>query len=202
MIDIQSLTFNRGDHTILRDFSAQFHTHEATLITGQNGCGKTTLLQIIGGILKPTAGTITINAQNISKMKTKAQAELRSIAPQRRIFELAFTVEQILNIIPESGRAKHTHTVLEHLNIHELNGQKVTELSLGQQQRVSIALALIQNADFYLLDEPLSAQDSTNQKHTLDLLNEIKKEKGVVVISHITENIHSYFDQELSLITL
>jgi ABC-type Mn2+/Zn2+ transport system ATPase subunit len=70
---------------------------------------------------------------------------------------------------------------------------------LGQQQRVSVALALIQEAAFYLLDEPLSAQDANHQDRTLDLLSMIAKEHGVVVVAHNSASFEARFDAHISI---
>ena len=75
----------------------------------------------------------------------------------------------------------------------------ILELSIGQQQRVSLAITLIQEADFYLLDEPFSAQDSESVKRIVDLLKEISIDKGVLVVSHNTDHLHANFAREIKL---
>ncbi len=199
MIDIKRVTFSRGANVILDDFSAQILNGEAVLLSGSNGAGKSTLIQLIGGFLTPDSGSIEIIGNDISQLKAKDQAQLRSIAPQRRIFDLAFTVVQTLNFVPKKRRSLRTHQIIEELGLVDLLDKKVTELSIGQQQRVSLALALIQEADFYLLDEPFAGQDAASQVRTINLINEIKNEKGVLVVSHNSDNTHSWFDREIVL---
>ena len=140
-----------------------------------------------------------INGHDISQLKTKGQAKLRSIAPQRRIFELAFTVEEIFGIIKQRDRAGHAVDVFEALDLHDLFTSKVTELSLGQQQRVSVALALIQKAEYYLMDEPFSAQDNGYTQKLLDLIGVLSKMTGILVISHNTGHLAQYFDEKIYL---
>ena len=200
MIEVKQISFAHGDNQIFNGFSAVIPNKAATLLGGPNGSGKTTLLALIGGIHKPSAGSIVINGHDIAKLKTKEQAELRSVAPQRRIFELAFTVEEIFAIIKGKHRADHADEVFEALGLYELFGTKVTELSLGQQQRVSVALALIQSAEYYLLDEPLSAQDSGYTQKLLDLITHLSKKTGIMVISHNTGHIAQYFDENIYLV--
>jgi len=199
MIEIKDLSFAHGKNQIFTDFDAVINDKSATLLSGPNGSGKTTLLQLIGGVLKPSAGSIEINGKNISSLSSKEQAEIRSIAPQRRIFELAFTVEEILAIIKPKNRAGHADAVIDALNLRQIYTSKITELSLGQQQRVSVALALIQRADFYLFDEPFSAQDSDYTQKLLDLIALLSKETGVLVISHNTSLIAQYFNERIEL---
>ena len=199
MIEVKQISFAHGENHVFDDFSTVIANKCATLLGGPNGSGKTTLLQLIGGIHRPDSGSIVINGHDIAKLKTKEQAQLRSIAPQRRIFELAFTVEEIFAIVKPKNRAAHAGEVFEALDLFDMFSAKVTELSLGQQQRVSVALALIQSAEYYLLDEPLSAQDTGYTQKLLDLITLLSKTTGVLVISHNTGHIAQYFDEKIYL---
>ena len=108
-------------------------------------------------------------------------------------------MEEIFAIIKPKNRAAHATDVFEALDLYDLFPMKVTELSLGQQQRVSVALALIQFAEYYLLDEPFSAQDSGYTQKLLDLITLLSKTTGVLVISHNTGHIAQYFDENIYL---
>ena len=200
MIDIKSISFTRGSHDIYQEFSAQLKQGESVLLTGPNGAGKSTLIQLIGGLLKPDAGNIEIDGLNIEKLNTKQQSALRSVAPQRRTFSLAFTVDQVLNFLPKKLRVADNSYLIEQLGLRDLLTKKVTELSIGQQERVSLALALSQKANYYLLDEPFSAQDSKSTEKILEIFEELKKQKGVLVISHNQDAISNYFDRVISLV--
>lgn len=199
MIEIKKISFAYGDNHIFEDFSAVVSNKCATLLGGPNGSGKSTLLQLIGGVRAPDSGSIVINGHSISNLKTKEQAQLRSISPQRRIFELAFTVKEIFAVVKPKQRASHSGEIFEALDLYELFEAKVTELSLGQQQRVSVALALIQRAEYYLLDEPLSAQDAIYTQKLLGLISILSKTTGILVISHSTGHIAQYFDENIYL---
>ncbi|MEI6041291.1 MAG: ATP-binding cassette domain-containing protein [Actinomycetes bacterium] len=199
MINVKNLSFYRESRVVIDELDLQLEKGELVLLSGSNGVGKSTLLQLIGGVLKPTSGEITINGTDISEMKVKDQALLRSIAPQRRIFSLAYSVGEVLHLLPEKRRSFNVDLIIESLGLVEIMASKVTELSIGQQQRVSLAIALIQEADFYLLDEPFSAQDEDSVLNLVALLAEIKKEKGVMVVSHNTGTHYSQFDREIKL---
>jgi ABC-type multidrug transport system ATPase subunit len=199
MIKVNSISFTRGSKPIYANFSAELNQGESVLFTGPNGAGKSTLVALIGGLLKPQSGSIEIDGIDITSINSKRQAVLRSIAPQRRSFTLAFTVQEVLNFVPKSARAKESATIVEKLNLNNLLTHKVTELSIGQQERVSLALALTQSAHYYLLDEPFSAQDSQSIEGILQIISELRKEKGVLVISHNQDAISEYFDREISL---
>jgi ABC-type Mn2+/Zn2+ transport system ATPase subunit len=199
MIDIKEISFSRGNHQIYHQFSAQISVGEAVLLTGPNGSGKSTLIQLIGGLLKPRSGLIEIDGRNVGSMNSKAQAMVRSIAPQRRSFTLAFSVAEVLNFLPKGLRIMDNSRVIANLGLENLLDKKVTELSIGQQERVSLALALSQRADYYLLDEPLGAQDSDSSNQILETIAELKKTKGLLVISHNQEALSPYFDRIISL---
>ena len=199
MIKVNNISFARGSTPIYSDFSAELNQGESVLFTGPNGSGKSTLVALIGGLLKPQTGNIEIDGVDIASLNSKGQAALRSIAPQRRSFTLAFTVQEVLNFLPKAARIKDSAAIIEKLNLNDLLSRKVTEVSIGQQERVSLALALTQSANYYLLDEPFSAQDSQSIEGILQIISELRKEKGVLVISHNQDAISQYFDREISL---
>ena len=202
MIEIKKLSYSRPSKTIFEDFNADIPLKCATLLTGANGSGKTTLVNLIGGVLTPASGSITIGGLDITSLSAREQSQLRSIAPQRRIFDLAFTVSQLLDIIPVTRRATHYTDVLDALEIGEIAQLKVTELSLGQQQRASVALALIQDSSFYLLDEPLSAQDAVHQERALDLSITLAQERGILVVAHNSDSFAARFGRVLPVRTV
>jgi biotin transport system ATP-binding protein len=199
MIEIEKISFSHGDKAILQGFSATLDIGEAVLMSGANGSGKTTTLQLIGGLLSPASGEIRIAGRPLSEISIKDQAMLRSVAPARRSFTLAFTVEQVLEFIPKKRRAAHTSRAIAALGLTELLNRKVTELSTGQQERVSLALALSQEASYYLLDEPFSGQDQFFTQAILELITGLKTTKGFLVISHNQEALAQYFDREIIL---
>ena len=199
MIRVNNISFARGGSPIYSDFSAELAQGESVLFTGPNGSGKSTLVALIGGLLKPQTGNIEIDGVDIASLNSKGQAALRSIAPQRRSFTLAFTVQEVLNFLPKAARIKDSAAIIEKLNLNDLLSRKVTEVSIGQQERVSLALALTQSANYYLLDEPFSAQDSQSIEGILQIISELRKEKGVLVISHNQDANSQYFDREISL---
>lgn len=200
MIKVTELSYRRKDREIFTGFNCEIPMRGSYLLSGPNGSGKTTLLNLIGGVLSPNSGSITIHGRELSQINIKEQAQMRSIAPQRRIFELGFRVEDVLGIIKSKMPAQHSDSVIEELMLPPLLKRKITELSLGQQQRVSVALALIQKADFYLCDEPFSAQDQEFSQRMLSIFSNLKAEKGIFVISHNTETLQGHFDQYSTLV--
>jgi iron complex transport system ATP-binding protein len=200
MIEVKKVAFKRDENQIFTSLSARIKPGEAVLISGPNGIGKTTLLQLIGGVLRVQGGEILINGRNVEEFSVKEQASIRSVAPQRRNFSLAYTVEEVINFVPKKLKAKNTDYIIDTLALRSLLHKKVTELSGGEQERVSLALAFNQKADYYLLDEPFSAQDSKSTKNVVKVIKSLQKaNKGVMVISHNQEALAQYFDREIKL---
>jgi ABC-type multidrug transport system ATPase subunit len=200
MIEIKKVAFKRGENQIFTSLSARIKPGEAVLLSGANGVGKTTLLQLIGGVLRVQSGEILINGRNVEDLSIKEQASIRSVAPQRRNFSLAYTVEQVIKFVPRKLKVENTDFIIDTLGLRTLLHKKVTELSGGEQERVSLALAFCQRADYYLLDEPFSAQDSKSIKDIIKVIKSLKKaDKGVLVISHNQEALTQYFDREIKL---
>ena len=200
MIEIKKVAFKRGENQIFTSLSARIKPGEAVLLSGANGVGKTTLLQLIGGVLRVQSGEILINGRNVEDLSIKEQASIRSVAPQRRNFSLAYTVEQVIKFVPRKLKVENTDFIIDTLGLRTLLHKKVTELSGGEQERVSLALAFCQRADYYLLDEPFSAQDSKSIKDIIKVIESLKKaDKGVLVISHNQEALTQYFDREIKL---
>jgi ABC-type Mn2+/Zn2+ transport system ATPase subunit len=200
MIDVKELCFSRGKNQIFANFMIQLHPAELVLLTGANGAGKSTLIQLIGGILKPDSGRIEIDNQDIAKLSAKQQSLLRSVAPQRRSFSLAFTVKDVINLVPKGQRVDYLDFIVHTLDLNGLLTKKITELSIGQQERVSLALALHQQAPYYLLDEPFSAQDSHATTNILSVFEFLKvNKKGVLVISHNQDALVKNCDRQITL---
>jgi ABC-type Mn2+/Zn2+ transport system ATPase subunit len=199
MIKVEKIGFARGKKVILHNFSMQLATGEIVLVSGENGSGKTTLLQLIGGVLTPSSGTITLGGKKLGELSVHEQARIRAIAPARRSFTLAFTVQELLEVLPKNERVSNMDEIVASLGLTDLLERKVTELSTGQQERVSVAIALCQEADFYLLDEPFSAQDQANTQKMIQYLLALKSKKGILVISHNQDALRSYFDREITL---
>ena len=161
-------------------------------IMGPSGSGKSTLLYLIGGLDKPTAGSVIIKGKDLSVMKDKEESMLR-----RR--EIGF-IFQFYNLIPNltveenimlpillDGKKLRDHRqkldeILEEVSLSDRRDHTPRELSGGQQQRVAIARALINEPDLILADEPIGNLDSTTGLEVMKLLQKINREKGKTII--------------------
>jgi iron complex transport system ATP-binding protein len=192
MISINSISLSRSANPVIKGFSAEF-----TAIIGPNGCGKSTLLAAIAGDLPLTSGSIEINDKDLGNYSIPKLARLRSVVLQQPLFNLAFTVQEVLAMARSAGSTLASeNAAITKLAINDLVDRKVTQLSGGEKQRVAIALAIAVDAPVLLLDEPLAAQDVESSKRIIELLKvEAKAGKTIVLVAHVPESELSWCDQ-------
>lgn len=194
-------TFKLGslDVEVLRDINLTIASGEFVSIMGPSGSGKSTLLYLIGGLDKPTSGSVKIKGSELSDMKDKEQSIMR-----RRDIGFVF---QFYNLIPNlnveenvmlplllDGRKLKDHRgkldeILEVVGLADRRSHTPRELSGGQQQRVAIARALVNEPDIILADEPIGNLDTKTGMEVMELLQRINKEKGktIVQVTHSKE---------------
>jgi iron complex transport system ATP-binding protein len=184
------------DRQIVNDLSVEIPRGRITVIVGANACGKSTLLRGLARLLKPRSGTVLLDGQSIHSMPTKQVATKLGILPQAPIAPEGITVSDLV----ARGRyphqrwyrhwGRHDEEIIEHAldatNTTELASRSVDELSGGQRQRVWIAMALAQETDIMLLDEPTTYLDLAHQIDVLDLLVDLNAEHGrtIVLVLH------------------
>ena len=180
----------------------EFRKSEFVSVLGASGCGKTTLLNIIGGLDRYTSGQLNIEGQNTDTFKSVDWDLYRNqrigfifqsynLIPQISILanvELALT----LSGVPAKERKARAAKALEEVGLGAQLKKKPNQLSGGQMQRVSIARALINNPDIILADEPTGALDSTTSVNVMELLKEIAKDKLVIMVTHNPELAEKY----------
>jgi putative ABC transport system ATP-binding protein len=182
----------------LRGVNLQIEGGEFLAILGPSGSGKSTMLNLIGALDKPTAGTLLIDGVDISTLNDNQLADLR-----RRV---GF-VFQFFNLIPRftakdnvelsmaiagmsrEERRKHAEELLETVGLKDRVNHKPAELSGGEQQRVAIARALANNPRFLLMDEPTGNIDSKTASEIMRLIKRLNEEKGVTIIM-VTHDQH------------
>jgi putative ABC transport system ATP-binding protein len=179
------------------------------LITGDSGKGKTTYLHILGGLLQPTTGTIEINKENMLALSEKKLDKFRGknigIVFQKSHFVSALTVLENLEMASwlatgkkNTARAKR---LLEQLDVANQANKLPSQLSIGQQQRVSIARALMNEPKVLLADEPTSSLDDKNAEKVIELLTSLSKEyKAALVIVTHDSRIKEKFINKITLI--
>jgi iron complex transport system ATP-binding protein len=197
MISINSISVARGVNPVIKGFSAEFKVGTITAIIGPNGCGKSTLLAAIAGDLPLTNGIIKVAEKEIQNYSVSELARLRSVVLQQPLFNLAFTVQEILAMArPAGSTLASENAAITKLAIDDLVNRKVTQLSGGEKQRVAIALAIAVDAPVLLLDEPLAAQDVDSTKRIIELLKSAAKAgKTIILVAHVSESELNWCDQ-------
>ena len=179
-----------GEKVVMEHFSLQVRKGEFVTIIGSSGCGKTTALKMVNGLIRPDAGDILIHGENI---RDKDQTRLRrgiGYAIQGSVLFPHMTVEQNISYVPSllngRDRARTKAAVSKWMKIvgldEELKERYPAELSGGQQQRVGIARALAASPEILLMDEPFGAVDEITRGQLQEELLRIYRETGITVL--------------------
>ncbi|UIK90758.1 ABC transporter ATP-binding protein [Arthrobacter polaris] len=181
-----------GGRPIVENLSVDLPAEKVTIIVGANACGKSTLLRGLARLLKPTSGVVHLDGEDIHKVPTREIARKLGILPQTPTAPEGITVADLVG----RGRSPHQgwfrqwtaaddDAVAAALNVtgtQRLAGRSIDELSGGQRQRVWIAMALAQETDVLLLDEPTTYLDLAHQVEVLDVVSELNARRGITVV--------------------
>jgi iron complex transport system ATP-binding protein len=201
MIEISHLSVFRAKREIIKDFSASIPGASITAITGANGSGKSTLLAALAGDLQYQSGAIKYGSRELREISLQEQSTIRSVVLQNQSYWLSFTAREVISMGQDQDSLARIDSVLDVLDMKSFADQAVTTLSGGQSQRVEIARALIRDTTVYLLDEPLSAQDSESKKRIISYLEKLRDQgKSILVIAHIDRDSLRWCDQVIDLL--
>ena len=196
LIEIKDLTVIRGGRTVIQNFNATINSGLITAIIGPNGSGKSSLLATIAGDIPTSSGSITFDGREITTLSLLEQAEIRSVVLQDRSYWLSYSVREVIAMGQSAASIARIDEVLSSLDMVDFAEQSVTTLSGGEAQRVEIARALIRDSDIYLLDEPLSAQDTASKARIIAILKKLRDQgKTILVIAHIDKRALDWCDQ-------
>jgi ABC-type lipoprotein export system ATPase subunit len=208
MVKINGLTYNYSPEVQLKFPNFSLSKGEQALILGQSGCGKTTLLHLLSGLLKPNSGDVDIENEDISKMSGATLDNFRGanigIVFQTPHFIEALTVKENLTLTQTlAGKSKDVDkvkTLLVDLGVESKLNAKLNALSVGEKQRVSIARALVNSPALILADEPTSALDDKNCDAVLKLVREqAKKHNSTLLIVTHDNRLKDQFDKRIEL---
>ncbi len=196
MLETKNLQYAYPEQQMLTFPDLNFPKGQHGLIIGQSGCGKTTLLHLLGGLLTPKSGEVMVNGVNISKLPASRLDQFRGrnigIIFQRPHFidslsvgENLILAQHLAGLKPDWDRVAE---LLERLNLVHKIKSGTDRLSLGEQQRVAIARAIINHPSVILADEPTSSLDDSNALDVIQLLEEQASsvEATLVVVTHDT----------------
>jgi iron complex transport system ATP-binding protein len=190
-LESRNLTLSYGGRPVVQDLTVSLPPGKVSIIVGANACGKSTLLRGLARLLRPGTGTVLLDGKDIHARSTREVAKVLGLLPQSPVAPDGLTVAELV------GRGRYPHqgwfrqwtardeeavrTALAATDTLELAGRGVDELSGGQRQRVWIAMALAQETDILLLDEPTTFLDVTHQVEVLDLVTDLNRNRGTTV---------------------
>ena len=207
MIKTESLKFSYDGKKYFDFPDINLDSGENLLIIGNSGIGKTTLLHLLAGILKPESGSINISGTDISKFSDTELDKFRGdnigIVFQKPHFISSLTINENLKLakyLSPSKTSGDAIKILESLNIKDKYQQKPNQLSEGEKQRASIALALINSPNLILADEPTSSLDDFNCDNVIKLLKtQAKDHKAQLIVITHDARLKKHFKNNLNL---
>ncbi|MCN9240422.1 ABC transporter ATP-binding protein [Streptomyces sp. RY43-2] len=207
----RDLTLAYEDRTVVEELDLDIPDGKVTVIVGPNACGKSTLLRALGRLLKPRRGAVLLDGTELARLPTKRIAQVIGLLPQTPVPPEGITVGDLI----ARGRQPHqkwwqqwseadeasVSAAMERTGTAELAERPVDELSGGQRQRVWIAMALAQDTDLLLLDEPTTYLDIAHQVEVLDLVRQLNRERGrtVVAVLHDLNQAARYADHLIAM---
>lgn len=201
-LKVEKLTVNYDKTPALWEIEFEIPAGQLVGIIGPNGAGKSTLLKALLGVLKPISGSITFFGSPYKALQKKI-----AYVPQRTSVDWNFPIS-VLDVVlmglygklgilkwVKKGDRKAAMEALEKVGMVSCANRQISELSGGQQQRVFLARALLQEADFYFMDEPFAGIDMATEKALVELLSSLKAEgKTLFIVHHDLTTVKSYFD--------
>ena len=215
VLNARDLTLKYDQRCVVDGLSIEIPEGKVTMIVGGNACGKSTLLRGLSRLLKPAGGVVTLDGKDIHSLPARELARTLGLLPQHPAAPDGITVRDLV------GRGRYPHQgffrswgardvsqneravqrALEATATLDLAGRNVDELSGGQRQRVWIAMALAQETDVLLLDEPTTYLDLAHQVEVLDLVTDLNRNRGttVAIILHDLNLAARYADHIIAM---
>jgi ABC-type branched-subunit amino acid transport system ATPase component len=178
LLEAVNVSLTLGLRKILDSISLSFNG-EISLIAGPNGSGKTTLLKILAGVLKPSSGRVLLDGVDVTLKKACERVKLGIVmAPERMKLPLTLTVDEILRLCDREKAYEYFP------ELKRISKRKARDLSGGERQMVILARALATNSKYLLLDEPFQGLHEEIKGRVLELLEEEKRDRGIIIATH------------------
>ncbi|MCI6668675.1 MAG: ABC transporter ATP-binding protein [Romboutsia timonensis] len=210
-ISTKNLNISYGNLDIVKDLNLDIPKGKITTIIGSNGCGKSTILKTIARIIQAKSGDIFVNNINIKEQSPKELAKVMAVLPQSPQAPSGLTVEELISYgrFPHQkgfGKMKKEDEdivtwALKSTGIEEFRERPMEALSGGQRQRAWIAMALAQQTEILILDEPTTYLDLAHQLEILKLLEELNRKQGttIVMVIHELNNAARFADHMIGV---
>jgi len=206
ILEAREVDFSYYDGLVIKSVSLGLKKGDIVGLIGPNGSGKTTLLRLLSGFLPPKSGSVCLSGRDLGQMSRREIARLIAVVPQELEMLFSFSVWEMVMM----GRTPHAprllgarrgdrevvERVMERVGIQYLAQRPFQELSGGERQKVIVAMALAQEPDILLLDEPTVHLDINHQVEVLELLRRLNRESGLTVLAtmHDLNLAALYFD--------
>lgn len=197
ILDVKNLSGGYDDLLVVRDISLEIHSGQAISITGRNGVGKSTLLKLIFGNLKPYQGEVNFLNSNLEKIASHKRLDLGiSYAPQENIVFDNLTLEENLTLHYEESNLKHYQSLFERFpRLRERLDQKAGTLSGGEKKLLSFSRVLAEPSKLILLDEPTEGVQSDNIELMAQIIREEKlKGRGFLIVDQNLTFLEAFND--------
>ena len=211
ILQADKLTLQYGQKIIADKLNFKVDKSEIISIIGPNGSGKSTLLKSLGRLLKPTHGTVLLEGKDIQKMKPGDIARKMSILPQSSTAPMDMTVYDLVcyGRMPHQGLFSSPNKIdeekieeaLTQTNTSHMRYRRLDTLSGGERQRAWLAMAIAQNPEILLLDEPTTYLDLAHQLEILELLDKLNKEeqRTIVMVLHDLNHASKFADYIIAM---
>ena len=210
-MEVKDLTLGYGERTVIDGLDLDLLPGKVTAIVGANASGKSTLLRSMSRLLTPRRGQVLLDGEQVHRLPARQLARVLGLLPQSPLTPEGIAVADLV------GRGRHPHqgifsrwsaaddeavaAALDATRTAELAERPVDELSGGQRQRVWIAMALAQDTDLLLLDEPTTFLDVAHQVEVLDLLTDLNRERGITLVMVLHDlNLAAWYSDRLVMI--
>lgn len=174
MIKIENVSKTLKGKRVLSDINLELNSGECVAVVGHNGCGKTMLLRLICGLIKPDCGAVTTDGYRYGVIIEN---------PSFFMNETAMYNLKYLAAINKKADTEAIERILKEYNLYDVRNKKVKTFSLGMKQRLALCQAFMENPDVLLLDEPFNAIDDKNLKITYDNIRKNKEDGKIIVIA-------------------
>jgi len=202
MIQVEGLTKYYGKHPAIRELAFTIERGEVIGFLGLNGAGKTTTLKILGCVLLPTSGRVTIDGFDVQKEPHEIRKRIGFLPDTPPLYDemtvgsyLSFVAQ--LRGVPAAEARKRVEEVEEQTALREVDGEAISSLSHGYRQRAGVAQAMVHNPALLILDEPTSGLDPVQIVEMRELIRRLKGSHTILVSSHILSEISQTCDRLL-----
>lgn len=194
MIDALHLSKKYGERTVVSDLSLHVETGDVLGFIGPNGAGKTTTMKMLGGIMPPYHGIVTIDGVDIVK-SPRAAKKVIGFLPENAPLPTLMTVSSFLEYVamlrgfPKKEARKKVEYVAERCNIKDVLFQDIDSLSKGYKRRVCLAQSILHSPKALIMDEPTDGLDPNQKRQIRHLIQELRKDTAIIISTHILEEV-------------